>query len=87
MQGVNEMKNSPLIEDMKTRQAFYRKLVDQMPYNAWRLFSTKDKFKFDAIDGQYVISKEGDYMSLKEVREALDYWVGMFNGEVTWEKE
>ena len=81
------MKNSPLIEDMKKRQEFYKKLVDQIPYNAWRLFGPKDKFKFDALDGQYMITNEGDYMSLEEVREALTYWVELFNGEVTWEKE
>ena len=81
------MKKSPLIENMKKQREFYKILGSQIPYNAWRLFGPKDKFKFDAVDGQYMITNGGDYMSLEEVREALTYWVELFNGEVTWEKE
>ena len=53
----------------------------EIPYNVWRMF---DQVTKEVHFANEQVSLGGDYCTLEEVREAIEWYVDQFNGKVKW---
>ena len=58
-------------------------LPGEIPYKVWTTFS-ENKDKFMSIFGSQITFNDGDYKSIEEVRESLDWLVDQLGGKITW---
>ena len=74
------MKAKKIMEKIKKLQT----KTEVIPWFVWTAFWDKSPF-FNIIGDQ--VTFDGDYKTLQEMRNALDWMVDQFGGEVTWSEE
>ena len=74
---------------MKKKDKAYKRMSGykaiEMPYVVWRLLPDNNNRVLDVYGDQACIG--GDYASLSEFREALDWLVDQLGGKVEWKDE
>jgi hypothetical protein len=72
------------IHDAYKRTQKIQSKIDTVPYKVWTTFAER-QFSMDIMGDQISIN-DGDYKSLDEIREALDWMVQQFGGSTEWNK-
>lgn len=75
---------STIVEKLKAIKAVG--LETELPWNVWTALQEKPG-SITIFGDQVIMTEDGDYKSVAEVREALDWLANQFGGKVKWSKE
>lgn len=72
-----------LIDVIKLNKEAEAQIRQDMPYNAWTFFNSK---QLSLAGDQVSLTDDGDYKSLDDARQACEWLVSQLGGKIKWEK-